>query len=88
MKRLLGPLGMLALTLAVAGCSGLARPNWFHPGSAKVQQRRAERFDPYPQEMGAPPVEGARPLAYQRPPVAIAPGNAPTRQQRAFYPGQ
>ena len=39
--------------------------NVFQPGTMDVQQRRAVRFDPYPDAEIAPPVVGGRPRAYQ-----------------------
>jgi hypothetical protein len=60
--KLMAVLGLLCLT----GCFNLAPPRWFHPGSAPVQQNRAIRFDPYPEnETG--PVTGTRPREFATP---------------------
>jgi hypothetical protein len=59
--------GLLALT-AMVGCKSVAGPNWCHPGSAKVQQNRALRYDPYPDPDIGPPVVGGRPREYDIPP--------------------
>lgn len=61
----LGWIGVLALV--AGGCAGMGRPNWFHPGPAAYQQKRAERFDPYPEPDVAPEVVGARPREFQKP---------------------
>jgi len=55
--------------LGHTGCQGLAMPSWSRPGTAEYQQRRAERFDPYPENETGPPVVGARPLEYDKPPA-------------------
>jgi hypothetical protein len=61
---------LMAMILAagVAGCGSMAGPNWQHPGTAPVQQSRAERFDPYPENEIGPPIVGARPREFQQPP--------------------
>jgi hypothetical protein len=66
---LVAPLRWLVVVtlLALAGCAGTATPNWHYPGSAEYQRRQAERFDPYPENDIAPPVEGGRPQGYQTP---------------------
>ena len=47
MKTLRGAvIGLLSATL---WCGCLAPPNITHPGSAEYQQKRAEKFDPYPE---------------------------------------
>ena len=49
----MSPARLVPLLLALAtagGCASLGRPQWLEPGSARVQQRRAVRFDPYLQE--------------------------------------
>ena len=58
---------MLLLSLGLAGCSSLAKPNWTAPGSAQVQQGRALRYDPYPENEPGPALTGTRPLGYQTP---------------------
>lgn len=47
------------------GC--VDRPNICHPGSADVQQRRAQRFDPFPEPDTGPEMVGARPREFQIP---------------------
>lgn len=59
--------GLLCL-IALGGCRYLARPDWTHPGSAKTQQNRALRYDPYPESEPGPALVGARPREYQTAP--------------------
>ncbi|MBN2579287.1 MAG: hypothetical protein JXB10_09875 [Pirellulales bacterium] len=60
--KLTAMLGLVCLT----GCFNLAPPNWCHPGTAPVQQDRAVRFDPYPEnEIG--PATGTRPRDFAVP---------------------
>ena len=54
------------LLVALSGCN-VERPRLFGPGSAPVQQKRAERFDPYPDNNIGPEVVGGRPRDYQKP---------------------
>lgn len=73
--------------LASAGC-GAARPNWFSPGNAGYQQRRAERFDPYPEPGIGPDVTGARPREFRNPrsePVRTQRNEAATRATGASF---
>lgn len=51
------------------GTWGCANNSWnfWHPGSAPEQQRRAEHFDPYPQTDIAPQAAGIRPRDYDQP---------------------
>ncbi len=43
-------LSLVALIfLVLAGCQSTAPPSLAHPGPAQVQQNRAVRFDPYPE---------------------------------------
>jgi hypothetical protein len=58
----------LLIGAALAGCKGTAGPCWLHPGSAQTQQARALRYDPYPENEPGPPMLGARPREYDRPP--------------------
>jgi hypothetical protein len=58
--------------LAIAGCakpdkSSIARPNLLRPGTADLQQARAKRFDPYPENEPGPRINEARPREYDRP---------------------
>mgnify|MGYP007061971925 CR=1 FL=1 len=63
----------VALALASAGCSSLARPQWLDPGPSRSQQRRAVRFDPYLQDDIAPSIlrvplnDGTRPRDFAEP---------------------
>ncbi len=52
--------------LLAAGCKTTAKPSWFRPGTAKEQQSRALRFDPYPETNIGPPMAGARPREFDR----------------------
>lgn len=59
---------LICLTLGVlAGCAGVATPNWGQPGTADVQRRRAERFDPYPETDVGPDDASVRPRGFQQP---------------------
>jgi hypothetical protein len=49
MMKTLGKLTMAAALLSLTGCFSLAPPQWGHPGTATEQQKRAIRFDPYPE---------------------------------------
>ncbi len=71
MRRFASVVLGLALVVGAAGCRGLAPPNWSHPGPAEYQQRRAERFDPYPENEVAPAIVGARPREYEKPPAEV-----------------
>jgi len=54
---------------ALSGCRGVARPDWTHPGTASTQQKRALRYDPYPEStLGGATMEGTRPREYENPP--------------------
>jgi hypothetical protein len=60
--------GMIGAGLVVATCGCAGNPwNFFHPGQAPEQQRRAERFDPYPENDIGPPLTGTRPREFDRP---------------------
>lgn len=62
-----GRASAMALSLlALAGCN-LEGPKLLHPGNAATQQKRAERFDPYPSPDIGPEVAGSRPRDYQVP---------------------
>ena len=49
MRRAMRPIAMLLFAIALAGCQGTAGPSWLHPGDADTQQKRALRYDPYPE---------------------------------------
>jgi hypothetical protein len=58
----------LPILSALAGCCSTAGPDWAHPGGADVQQKRALRFDPYPENEPGPALTGVRPREYEDPP--------------------
>jgi hypothetical protein len=47
----------------------MAMPSLAHPRSADIQQKRALRYDPYPETRGGPEMVGVRPREYQNPPA-------------------
>jgi len=57
----------LSMFLGLAGCKSVAPPNLYHPGSAPIQQNRAVRFDPYPENEPGPTLVGVRPREYEKP---------------------
>lgn len=59
---------VLPILIAPAGCCSTARPDWTHPGGAEVQQKRALRYDPYPENEPGPVLTGVRPRQYEVPP--------------------
>jgi hypothetical protein len=73
---------VLGLGMSIIGCSSvntsrqapvnpgpsrMVGPNWLHPGSASEQQRRAIRYDPYPQIDMGPSTTNVRPREYEKP---------------------
>jgi len=68
MKSWLTVIGALLLLSAWSGCRSLARPDWTHPGRIEVQQKRALRYDPYPENEPGPALVDVRPREYQKPP--------------------
>lgn len=66
-QTLLLAVGLLLLT-AMSGCKSTAGPSWLHPGSAPMQQARALRYDPYPENEPSPGMAGVRPREYEKPP--------------------
>jgi hypothetical protein len=58
---------VVVLALGSSGCGSLARPDWYHPGTARTQQLRAQRFDPYAEDEPGPTIVGARPREFQKP---------------------
>ena len=56
---------------AVVGCADITPPALFHPGTTEIQQRRAERFDPYPEQGVGPDISGTRPRDYQEAPAEV-----------------
>ncbi len=64
---------MLAVGVAIlgtlAGCKSVAPPSLDHPRSAAVQQKRALRYDPYPENINGTDMSTVRPREYQDPPA-------------------
>ncbi len=58
---------LLSVTmLPLAGCQ-FGTPRLFEPPpSAEYQQKRAQRFDPYPENETATPIDGGRPRDFDR----------------------
>jgi hypothetical protein len=55
------------LALVAAGCETTSRPSLSHPGTAQQQQARAVQFDPYPENIPGPNMDGIRPRDYDKP---------------------
>lgn len=55
----------LAVTVTTLGC--VAPPRWVGPGPAAYQRRKAERFDPFPDNDAGPAIVGARPREFDKP---------------------
>ena len=53
----------------LTGCAHTAQPSLDHPRSADIQQKRALRYDPYPQTGIGPDISTVRPREYQNPPA-------------------
>jgi hypothetical protein len=87
MKRLWSIACVAFCAVAQCGCANLSKPSWLHPGSAKEQQARAERFDPYPETNTGPTVEGARPREYETSPPEVDRGRAlkPSQSSRTAW---
>lgn len=75
-RRRVHPLRMLvvgAIVAAICGCASLGKPTLPASGPARMQQRRAVRFDPYPQDdigpylFREPLMDGSRPRDYNEP---------------------
>ena len=65
--RTLSLLAVLPL-LCLSGCQDIARPDWFSPGTARLQRTRAGDFDPYPDPHTGRDDGSARPRDYLNPP--------------------
>jgi hypothetical protein len=76
----------LTILGTLAGCKSTVPPDLSHPGRADVQQKRALRYDPYPETgvVGAS-MDGTRPRDYEAPPAEISRGRW-VRPERAQYP--
>jgi hypothetical protein len=59
----------LTLLGTLAGCASTSMPSLSHPGPAGVQQKRAVKYDPWPESVGAADMSTVRPREYQNPPV-------------------
>ncbi len=78
---------LLSVAVAMAfsaGCQGLARPNWLHPGPAQYQQQRAHQFDPYPENEPGPAMVGTRPMEFRSPPPEVQKARPDQLRQRWF----
>ncbi len=60
--------------MLTAGCASLGRPDWLDPGTARSQQKKAVRFDPFMQSDIGPYafrqygiMDGTRPRDYAEP---------------------
>jgi hypothetical protein len=58
---------VLTAALGIGGCAGVKGPSWLYPGTAAQQQRRAEQYDPYPNNQVAPEIVGGRPREFSNP---------------------
>ena len=67
MYKNLIPVFLVLFLIVLAGCQSTAKPNLTQPGSAQVQQNRAVRFDPYPENEPGPAMVGVRPRGYENP---------------------
>ena len=70
MKRLWLACASMLVVLMIGGCAHTGWPWIKRPGTAQEQQRRAQKYDPYPASSsigGGPPMEGTRPRDYDRP---------------------
>jgi hypothetical protein len=67
-SKLMRSLCLLMCGLVLLGAAGgcvQGRPNWFSPGPAAYQRQRAQRFDPYPDDVAGPSIKDTRPPDYQ-----------------------
>ena len=64
-----GRVGLAGITILsvclLAGCG--TRPMFGPPGTIAEQRNRALLYDPYPSNDLAPPIQGGRPLGFERP---------------------
>lgn len=72
MARLPNLVAVGAGALLFVGCARLGTPNWCDPGPAPAQQRRATKFDPYPDPTLGPSDGGERPRGFESPPPAAS----------------
>jgi hypothetical protein len=79
---LLAPVALVAIVLD--GC--VAPPRILHPGPEKVQQRRAEWHDPYPENETGGDMLGTRPREYENPRAEVLRAQ-PRRDSPSPWPG-
>lgn len=86
MKRLWSlAAGLLVLNLLV-GCKTTSTPDLAHPSSAAVQQKRALRYDPYPETLGdGASMAGTRPREYTAAPAEVTRSRW-NKENQAVYP--
>ena len=58
----------LTFLMILVGCKSTAGPCWLHPGTARTQQTRALRYDPYPESNPGSAMIGVRPREFEKPP--------------------
>ena len=61
--------GGLMFLGTLAGCAHTSPPSLDHPRSADIQQKRALRYDPYPEPVSGTDMSTVRPREYQNPPA-------------------
>ena len=72
---------VLATAIVLPGCSShLGWPSFFDPGPEQYQQKRAVKFDPYPQTDMGPPIAGGRPSEFQNPAAEVSRVQTPQQQ--------
>jgi hypothetical protein len=57
---------LLSLAVLLTGCGG-AHPWLRSPGPVEYQRHHAALHDPYPDNEAGPPIDGGRPLAFEKP---------------------
>lgn len=72
----------LAPMCVLSGCAAppFDTPNWLDPGPAAYQQRRANRWDIYPETDNVGDMDGARPREF------ATSNPEPTRARWSFWP--
>ncbi len=60
---------ILALVVGLSGCRGMIPRSFRESGPAEYQRRRAQQFDPYPENEPGPAIVGGRPQGYDKPPA-------------------
>jgi hypothetical protein len=63
------PVAGLMILGALSGCKSVTPPSLDHPRSADIQQKRALRYDPYPETGIGTDISTVRPRNYQDPPA-------------------